>query len=53
MRYLKKQDRWQIKDLVSGKVYDTVEGKGAADRRFVEVQKEHPNRKLWLKMEPK
>ena len=42
--------KFEIVDLSNSRVLETVEEKGAADRRFVELQKEHPKKKLWLKM---
>lgn len=42
--------KFEIRDLISNKTLDVVEGKGNADRRFVELQKEYPKRKLHLMM---
>lgn len=42
--------KFNIVDATSNKIYDTVADKGAADRRFLELQAEYPKRKLWIKM---
>jgi hypothetical protein len=46
----KVQMLFNVYDLVSGKIYATAENKGEADRKFVEVQRKHPDRKIHIKM---
>lgn len=41
--------RFEIVDLVSGEVLAKVVGKGEADRKFVEIQKKLPKRRLHLR----
>jgi hypothetical protein len=45
--------KFKIVDLVSKRILGFATSKGEADREFVRLQKEHPTRKLWLKMESK
>lgn len=45
-----KMIKFDIVDITTNEILATVEGKGLADIRFVELQKKNPNRKLWLKM---
>lgn len=42
--------KFDIYDLNSKKVLATVNSKGEADRKLVELQKEHPKKKLWLRI---
>ena len=40
--------KFNIIDLATNEIIATVKGKGAADREFVDLQKKHPEKKLWL-----
>lgn len=40
--------KFNIIDLKKNEILATVEGKGAADREFVDLQRKHPEKKLWL-----
>lgn len=47
-----KEHDFVIIDLISDKILETIKskGKGEADRKFVELQRKYPEKKLWLKM---
>jgi hypothetical protein len=43
--------KFEVYDLTSERILEQIKGnKGEADRRFVELKKEYPKKKLWLRM---
>jgi hypothetical protein len=41
---------FEIYDITSRKVLGWADNKGEADRKFVELEKKYPKRKLWLRI---